>query len=293
MRKNPPVKLLDLFALTTSFFKNNSILYLPFIIFFAVEFFCLILTYLSNYNPLLLVFGPIVKTFWGEQFLHFPFNFVLLPKIASFLRILLSISIGPILSGIATLITINIYYKKSIKLEGVFLKVLRKYFTLFFILLILNVTLYFAFKLIGLVLFKYFSKGNQQLFFIPLRYWSYGPIPVLINFMIAVFFQAAFIFAIPFIMLDDEKPIKAIIRSFVLYFKYFKLTSVLVILLMLIYLPILILNMKTMFLIENIFPEFIMIVAILGSILSSLVIDPLLTVASTLLFIKTKEIEQK
>ena len=293
MRKNPPVKLLDLFALTTSFFKNNSILYLPFIIFFAVEFFCLILTYLSNYNPLLLVFGPIVKTFWGEQFLHFPFNFVLLPKIASFLRILLSISIGPILSGIATLITINIYYKKSIKLEGVFLKVLRKYFTLFFILLILNVTLYFAFKLIGLVLFKYFSKGNQQLFFIPLRYWSYGPIPVLINFMIAVFFQAAFIFAIPFIMLDDEKPIKAIIRSFALYFKYFKLTSVLVILLMLIYLPILILNMKTMFLIENIFPEFIMIVAILGSILSSLVIDPLLTVASTLLFIKTKEIEQK
>ncbi len=218
---------------------------------------------------------------------------MLLPKIASFLRILLSISIGPILSGIATLITINIYYKKSIKLEGVFLKVLRKYFTLFFILLILNVTLYFAFKLIGLVLFKYFSKGNQQLFFIPLRYWSYGPIPVLINFMIAVFFQAAFIFAIPFIMLDDEKPIKAIIRSFALYFKYFKLTSVLVILLMLIYLPILILNMKTMFLIENTFPEFIMIVAILGSILSSLVIDPLLTVASTLLFIKTKEIEQK
>lgn len=289
MHKNPSIKLSDLFSSSISFLKSNSVLYFPFVIFFAIEIFCLILIYLSNYNPLVFVFGPIVRAFLGEQFLHFPFNFILLPKFASFSRLALSVVIGSVLSGAATLITANIYYKKNIGLSEAFIKALKKYTALFIILFIINAALYFSFKLIGLALFKYFSHGSKELFFLPIRFWSYGPIPVLINFSAAVFFQAAFIFAIPLVMLDNEAPFKAIARSFMLFFKLFRITSLLVILLMLIYLPILILNMKTIVLIENVFPEFIMLVAIMGSILSSLVIDPLMTVASTLLFIKNKE----
>lgn len=292
MHKNPPIKLFDLFSRTVALLKGNRVLYLPFFIFFAVEIFCLILIHLSNYSPFSLIFGPIVKAFWGEQFLHFPFNFILLPKLASFSRLTLSVLIGSILSGAATLITANIYYNKSIKLSPAILKTLKKYASLFVILLILNITLYFAFKFIGFALFKYFSKGSKELFFIPLRFWSYGPIPILVNFSVAVFFQAAFIFAIPFVMLDNVSPIKAMIRSFTLFFKLFKTTSLLIILLMLIYLPILILNMKTVFIIENVFPEAIILIALMGSVLSSLVIDPLMTVASTLLFIKNKETGQ-
>jgi len=289
LRKNPAIKLLDLFGQSVNLLKNNRALYLPFVIFFLIEFFFLIIIFLSSRIPLSYIFNPIVKAFWGEQFIHFPLNFILLPKIASFSRLALSVVIGSLLSGMATLITANIYYKKSVNLENSFFKTLKKYIALFFILFVLNLILYFAFKLIGLVLFKYFSRGSRELFFIPLRFWSYGPIPILMNFSIAAFCQAAFIYAIPFVMLDNVKPIKAIIKSFALFFRYFRITFTLVILLMLIYLPVLILNMKTIYLIENTFPEFIMIVTILGSILSSLIIDPLLTVASTLLFIKNKE----
>lgn len=281
--------LTDLLSRTVSLLKCNRVLYLPFVIFFAVEFFCLIIIYLSNYQPLSFVFGPIVKAFWGEQFLHFPFNFILLPKFASLSRLVLSVVIGSVLSGAATLIAANLYHKKNMQFPEAILKTLKKYISLFVILFILNAALYFFFKLIGLVLFKFFSHGSKELFFIPVHFWSYGLIPIMINFIVAVFFQAVFIFSVPLVMLDNLKPLTAMARSVMLFFKLFRTTSLLVTLLMLIYLPILILNMKTAALIENVFPEFIIIIAIMGSVLSSLILDPLITVASTLLFIKNKE----
>ena len=69
----------------------------------------------------------------------------------------------------------------------------------------------------------------------------------------------------------------------------FSKTLLLVGLPLVIYLPIAILNFNSLFLINKLFPEFILVVAILGILLSNLIIDPLITISTTWLYIVHKE----
>jgi hypothetical protein len=57
---------------------------------------------------------------------------------------------------------------------------------------------------------------------------------------------------------------------------------------MLIYIPIIILNNNTVLLINKFFPEVIVGVVFLGILISSLVIDPLVTVSTALLYLENK-----
>jgi hypothetical protein len=130
--------------------------------------------------------------------------------------------------------------------------------------------------------------GHRQLLFFGPGIWL-GPILSVIDFLLALFIQSAFIYAIPVLIIGQEKLIQSIGKSFLLFKKLFIPTLILVGLPMLIYIPILVLSYNTAFLIDKLFPEFILVVLFLSTIVSSLVIDPLITVSTTLLYLTQKE----
>jgi hypothetical protein len=90
-------------------------------------------------------------------------------------------------------------------------------------------------------------------------------------------------------MIDNSKLLNAIGRSLVLFSKYFVQTIILVGLPVLVYIPILILQYKTPYIINHVFPEFVLVIAISAAIISSLVIDILITTSTTFLYLKVKE----
>ncbi len=240
--------------------QNNPAIYAPFIAFAVLELISLILIYLAPRMPLRPILGPPIRAFWGEKFLHYPANFLLIPKLASMSRTTLAVLAGSLLSGIAVAKT----YGKPVKIA------FKKYITLFLIVFLLTVLYYSSFNIINKLL-----RMRTGLY--------------VLNFTIALLLQSIFAYAIPGVINHDEKFFKTMVKSFSFFRKNFVITLILVGLPMLIYIPIIILNANTAFLISKFIPESILYVSILSLILSSLIIDPLITISTALLYIKKKE----
>lgn len=258
---------------TLSSLRDKPLIFLPFLIYAFLELIGLLMIYSIPRYPLIVIFGPLIRTLWGEAFLHYPSNFLLLPKLASLSRMLISVVFGSLLTAVA----ISMLYKKSPK------DAVKKYVSLFLITFIMTALFYAAVKIITIALIKYFMAGHSSMLFIKANMWL-GPFLVVINMLMALFIQSAFIYTIPTLMLKESKFTSAIFESFTFFKKHFVLTIILVGLPMLIYLPITILNHNTGFLIRKLFPEFILWTAFLNLILNSLIIDPLITISTALFY---------
>ncbi len=267
--------------------KDHPSIFFPFIIFAIFEFLALMLIYLAPRMPLKIIFGPPIRTFWGEIFLHYPANFLLIPKLTNLARMGLSILLGSVLTGMAVTLIYDIYTKKKVSLDTAFLTAVKKYLSLFTVVFLLTALFYFIEKFLTISLIKYFRAGHIKLLFLNKGLWL-GPILICLNSLMAIIIQAAFIYAIPILMIEKEKTFKAIIRSFVLFKKLAVPTIILVGLPMLFYIPILVLSYNSAFLIDKIFPEFVILVSFLGILISSLVIDILVTVSTTNLYLINK-----
>lgn len=252
-------------------FKNNPSILLPFIIFAISELVALFFIYLAPRAPLMVVLGPPIRTFWGERFLHYPANFLLFPKLTYLAKLGLTVALGSLFTGAAVSMIGDTYRKKEINLLRVFKTAGKKYISLFGVVFILALILYIAGRIIAL--------GKIE------------TVPVLIgiNFVVSVFIQAGFIYAIPLVMLKDEKLTKSILGSLVLFKRLCFRTLVLVGLPMCLLIPITVLGHNTPFLINRFFPEVILLVSFLDIIVSSLLIDPLVSVSATILYLAADE----
>ncbi len=259
---------------------ENPGIFLPFLLFALAEFAALLLIFNSPRVPLIKIFGPPIRTFWGENFLHYPTNFLLLPKLSALSRMFLAVIFGSFTTGAAIAIII--------KAKHPFKQALKKYASLFLIVLIFSGFYYFLQKAIFIALAKYFIAGHSRLLFLKSGLWL-GPIIFCINFMLAIFIQAAFTYAIPAIIIDNKKFFPAILRSFRFFKKYFFVTLVLVGAPLLLYLPIAVFNFNAAVLMSKLYPEIILLIAILGIVISSLIIDLLVTLTTTLLYQSEKE----
>jgi len=266
------------YSFTIQSFQKNPKIYLPFAIFALIEFMALMLLYLSPRVPLRALLGPPIAAIWGEKFLHYPVNFLLLPKLAYYSRMCLCVVFSSLLTGWAVAMT----YKKPLS------SVYKKYVSLFLIVLIMTAIVLFGIKVITASLLKYFYAGNSKLLFLGPDMW-FGPILTVLNFVVAIFVQAMFTYSIPILIAGDQKFLKAIFRSFWVFKRYFLVSLFLAGLPMLCYIPLVFLYGNTTFLIDKFFPEVILLVAILSVIVNSLVIDPLTTISTALLYSLEKE----
>lgn len=282
------ISLKSVYDKSTQSIKSNRVIFLPFAIFAALEFITLIIIYLAPRMPLKLLLGPPIRALWGEKFLHYPVNFILIPKLASLAKIGLTVILGSFLTGVATLLIYKIYKRTQIDLKSVFKQSLKKYVSLFAIVLLFTLIFYFFDKLTSKILIKYFVSGHSRLLFLGPRIWL-GPILVSLNFIMAVIIQSAFIYAIPTLLIEEETLIKSVIKSFILFKKLFFKTIILVGLPMLLYIPIIVLQSDSAFLVARLFPEAVLLVSLLSLIISSLAIDLLITLTTTHLYLLHKD----
>ena len=276
------------FNSTIQAFKNNPLLFTPFLIFAVFESLALLFLYLIPRYPLINIFGPIIRTFWGDRFLHYPFNFFLLPKLAANSRMVLSVLLGSLFSGMAVAIVWNLYNQKAIKLAYSLRLSIKKYLSLFTIVLILTATYYCLLKFLNIVLAKYFIARHSRLLFLPSRLWL-GTILICLNFILDIIIQSAFTYAIPIVMAENEKTIKAIGKSLFRFKRFFVPTLILVGVPMLFYIPIIVLNSNIPFLIMRLSPESVLGVAFLSIIIGSLIIDAVITIATTFFYLENKK----
>ncbi len=281
------VTLRNIYEKATQSIKGNPVLFAPFAIFAAFEFLTLILVYLAPRMPLKLLLAPPIRALWGERFLHYPVNFILIPKLVSLARVGLTIFIGSLLTGAAVLLIYGLYKKSKTSLKTALITALKKYISLFAVVLLFTMIFYFMDKIASKILLKYFTSGHTRLLFIGAKIWL-GPVLLVYNFALAIIIQSAFVYAIPILIIENTSLIKAIAKSFLLFRKYFIKTILLVGLPMILYIPIIVLQSDPGFLIVQLFPESILLISTLSLLISSLVIDLLITLTTTHLYLLTK-----
>jgi hypothetical protein len=282
------VTLKSVYNKTTQGLKSNPVLFVPFAIFALCEFITLIIVYLAPRMPLKLVLGPPIRALWGERFLHYPVNFILIPKLISLARLGLTVLIGSLLTGAAAVLVLKIYKKSKIDFKTALKTAFKKYIALFGIVLLFTLIFFVIDKITSKLLIKYFTSGHTRLLFLGAKLWL-GPILMTLNFIFALIVQSAFIYAIPILMIEGTSLTKAIIKSFQLFKQLFLKTLFLVGLPMLLYIPLIVLQSDSAFLITRLFPESVLLVSFAGLLISSLVIDLSITLTTTYLYLMHKD----
>ncbi len=260
----------------------------PFVIFTAIDSLVLAIIFLAPRQPFLPVLGPIISTFWGEKFLHYPYNFLLLPKLEYFSRMGLSVVFASFLTGMAVTMIHEAHMKKPIRFGRSFKAALSKYVYLFIAVFFFTALFYLISRLVNAGLIHYFLSEGRSKSFLTTQL-GLGPIILCVDFFIAMFVQAAFNYIIPVLMLENKKFFKSLGDALLLFERLFIFTFLLVGIPLLAYIPIIILNYNTMALIKGSFPELVLIISFLGIIVSSLFINPLITASATLIFLETRQ----
>ena len=270
-----------------SFFKNPKI-YAPFLVFAGIEAIALIFIYFYPRMPLHVITAPFIRTFFGEIYLHYPANFILIPKLSANLRLVLSTVAGALLTAIAINYTADYFHNKTSKFKSVFAHSAKNYVSLFLLATLIVIIFVLFGNLLEYFLKFYFRNGYRKLLFAGPRYW-FGPIPIVINFFMAVLIQSFFVYAFPFILIGKEKFLPAIMKSFVFCAKRFFPTVMLVGLPMMLLIPVVVLNYQTSLLMNKFFPEITVLLTIFAIIVNSLIVDPVVTIATTLFYLKNRE----
>ena len=93
---------------------HPHILY-PLCLYAFLQLFVLEILYFSPRFPLSAFFGPLITTLWGGTFLHYPFNFILLPKLFYYIQVPLYLFLGAFLSATAVTFIAAVNDEKKIQ----------------------------------------------------------------------------------------------------------------------------------------------------------------------------------
>ena len=74
---------------------------IPFAVMGVLDFITLYILYLAPQRPVSIALAPPIRAFWGEQFLHYPMNILLLPKLYNYAHMVLLATVGIVTTGAA------------------------------------------------------------------------------------------------------------------------------------------------------------------------------------------------
>ena len=83
-KKNPyGVSLLSVYRLTTHSLSTEPKLWGPFFILLRLQLLSLVLIYIAPRQPFVEFFGPPIRKFFGEIYLHYPAHLLLIPRLSA------------------------------------------------------------------------------------------------------------------------------------------------------------------------------------------------------------------
>lgn len=249
----------------------------------------LVLTVLFYYprSPFAAIFGPPIKAFYGIRFLHYPYNFLLLPKLFYYGQVLATLTLGVVMFGMAMGMVSQIHSEgTSPRIGGNINRSLRRYLPL--------VGVWLVTFIISLIILrgpaKLIMKFMQPTIFakILLQVVSYGGI-------LAVFLiEALFIYAYPAIVVERAGFLKGIARSFSISKSVFLTTAILVIVPRILDVIGIIIKDKMTSATNISFPDFPEITVVMLAVLIgiTLITDSLVFLSTANLFMLKKETEK-
>jgi hypothetical protein len=263
---------------------SGPVVLVPFCLLAVVETITLYILACSPHFPVNIILAPPIRNIWGQIYLHYPFIYELLPRMFYYAKLVLGVLIGSITSGMAVLIVFHLKNKEAVDLKKVFSSVLKRYVSLFILTLLLYASAHYLMHQPSVLLLKYFRVHRKLLFLGPM-FWFNMVLPVG-GYLMTIVFQALFVYAVPYIVLKGKKFLAALVSGIGLFFKLALKTLLVIIVPMLLFIPITMMKDHMAFLADRFGPEAIGVILFIGVLVGTIVVDALVTVATTLFFIE-------
>ncbi len=188
-------------------------IWIPILVMGGIHLTLLACLYFFPRPPLRMVFAPIIRRFFGETYLHYPYNFVVLPYLAKILRQSLVIFIDIYFIAVLAKLTSQSLRDRALSLKSAFKDALFKIFPLLAYSLLLVLILYVVQKVPPYV-FKTIYKSpmiadkqmavyksiNQGMFY-ALKF-------------VGVVIQVFFVYTIPALVVGEYSLLHSVDRSF-------------------------------------------------------------------------------
>ena len=248
---------------------------IPFTIMGAANLIAAYLLYYAPQRPISYLLAPPIRKFFGEKFLHYPFNFYLLPQLFGYAEVVVSAVIGILMTAMAVGMIADAMLGHEATFLINFFRSINRYFSLL-------IAWGFVFTLVFLTS-KYLPKilvpgdASQALLF------------TIFHFLGTIITQLLFIYIVPIMIIKNKNIFVAFKDNIIVIFKLFFPTMVLGLIPVCLYIPTVLLKAKTAFLVNALFPEVILGVVVIG-IIASVVVEVLVITATTVLFVN-KEVK--
>lgn len=193
---------------------KHPFIFLPFIFLASLEMIWLGISFYTPRPPISLILAPPVRVFMGEQFLHYPLNFLILPRLVFIGRIFIYITFG-LLSLVMTMaIIIQIEEEKEeIRFLGNFNRAVRRYPSLFVLGLAYCFGAFIIYKAPRLLLSRITLTGPGH---------GISSVIVLIfSFLGMVLLEGMLIYTVLFVFIKRENLITGIKKGFKFFGKFF------------------------------------------------------------------------
>ncbi len=266
--------------------QNNPILLYPTLILGLSQLLVLEILYFAPRRPLSNFFGPLISHVWSEEFLHYPMDLILLPKLFYYAQIFVYILGGAFLLAVTTHLVASLNSHNRANMKNSFKEAGRHYIHIFLasllsLFLFQIISTFYTFVTNSVLRIKTTNAtlvAFQKLFLLATPY---------IQFLIGILVTTLLIYVVPIIIIEKKSILKAIRLNLTVLLKSFNVSLLVVLIPTLFYLPVLVARNNIEALVNRTVPEIQIFIIILG-ILITLVIDliVLITVTTHYLFIK-------
>jgi hypothetical protein len=245
---------------------KNPIILMPFVFIAFLELLALEFIYFSSMVPLSYIANPIIRKFFGENFLHYPANLVILPRLFYYKQIAIYVVFGIFLTAVAVNIFKNIKGGLPVKAKAMVRNALKSYASLLIYAILLSVLVFALQKADTFV----FSKAMRLL----ARLLPVSLAPVynigftLVLFLSNLIMQTFLITTIPIIVIERVSLLKALARSIMLGLRNFLTVFTLIFLPFFIYLPMIFLKSFSTQIMDKTFPEINLYITAAGIVIT-------------------------
>ncbi len=273
------------FSLNTLF--QNPLIAYPFVIIAFIQLFVLEIFYFAPRYPLSIFFGPLIRTLYGEGYLHYPYNFILLPKMFQYAQIFIYIFISSFLIAVSVATIEYINNDKKVTFGMMVKKMLPQYVHICLASIFMFMAIFGFLKLYGLAYDRAsLIQSTSGKFYLIKRLVMEGAsyITVLIQILVTTIFA----YVITLIAIEKRKVFSALWKNF----RYLRTTFFFIFSMVLIptlfYLPVLVLRDNMPILGNGMFPSLRGWVIVL-SILVLTAIDSIIYTAVTSFYLLKQE----
>ncbi len=201
------------YAWGTSFsiMRHYPKIFIPLGLSMFLQLVALTVLFLSHSHPFSVILAPPISRFWGEVYLHYPFNLLILPKLFNFANIMIGILFGAFMTGITAAMVWQVMTMGiRPRIRSNFRKSIKRYFTLVSVWILLFVLETAVFKGPKVLIMKYYHIYGSTIF-------NKGNILIavlVISILLAIIVETLFVYAVPAAVIENRRIGAAIKRSF-------------------------------------------------------------------------------